>query len=71
MQEKSGAWPNGQTPLCLQSEAVVVDTTAYFMPLIKKQSNSIDDAPDYYKFKLKKWIRTKGNAKEISEQTDL
>lgn len=20
MQEKSGAWPNGQTPLCLQSE---------------------------------------------------
>ena len=49
----------------------MVDTTAYFMPLIKKQSNSIDDAPDYYKFKLKKWIRTKGNAKEISEQTDL
>lgn len=21
MQEKSGAWPNGQTPLCLQSES--------------------------------------------------
>ena len=23
MQEKSGAWPNGQTPLCLQSESAV------------------------------------------------
>lgn len=23
MQEKSGAWPNGQTPLCLQSEQTV------------------------------------------------
>lgn len=24
MQEKSGAWPNGQTPLCLQSEESVI-----------------------------------------------